>query len=188
MRMLVCYLDSHEAGLCCYLVIHIKNLLHSLQPFYFHFWLIYRLSLLILKITHFALPRSKYCPANFVFKPRLLIVFLRIRDRVSHPYKASEIFVLYILIFWVWGCKRSVKLFLNWVVRIYSWSWFHYEPYLCLLRQVHFETFLDHLFHAYLNFVADCGFTSSSFIYFRGYSHQLSADLWENICVKLRGL
>jgi uncharacterized membrane protein len=23
MRMRVCYLDSHEAGLCCYLVIHI---------------------------------------------------------------------------------------------------------------------------------------------------------------------
>jgi hypothetical protein len=26
----VCYLDCHEAGLCCYLVIHIVNLLHPL--------------------------------------------------------------------------------------------------------------------------------------------------------------
>jgi hypothetical protein len=41
----VCYLDCHEAGLCCYLVIHIENLLHPLQLFYFHFWPIYWLSL-----------------------------------------------------------------------------------------------------------------------------------------------
>jgi hypothetical protein len=34
LRMRVCYLDYHEAGLCCYLVIHIENLLHSLQQFY----------------------------------------------------------------------------------------------------------------------------------------------------------
>jgi hypothetical protein len=32
----MCYLDCHEAGLCCYLVIHIGNLLCPLQPFYFH--------------------------------------------------------------------------------------------------------------------------------------------------------
>jgi hypothetical protein len=34
MRMRVRYLDSNEAGLCCYLVIHIQNLLHPLQLFY----------------------------------------------------------------------------------------------------------------------------------------------------------
>jgi hypothetical protein len=28
MRVYVCYLDLHEAGLCCHLVIHIENLLH----------------------------------------------------------------------------------------------------------------------------------------------------------------
>jgi hypothetical protein len=33
MRMRVCYLDCHEAGLCCYLVIHIEILLHLLQLF-----------------------------------------------------------------------------------------------------------------------------------------------------------
>jgi hypothetical protein len=27
-RMRVCYQDCHEAGLCCYLVTHIENLLH----------------------------------------------------------------------------------------------------------------------------------------------------------------
>jgi hypothetical protein len=32
-RMCVCYLDCQEAGLCCYLVIHIENLLHPLQLF-----------------------------------------------------------------------------------------------------------------------------------------------------------
>jgi hypothetical protein len=36
MRMRVCYLDCHAAGLCCYLVIHIGNLLHPLQLFYLH--------------------------------------------------------------------------------------------------------------------------------------------------------
>jgi hypothetical protein len=38
------YLDCHEAGLCCYLVIHIENLLRPLQLLYFHLWPIYWLS------------------------------------------------------------------------------------------------------------------------------------------------
>jgi hypothetical protein len=42
MRISVCYLDCHVAGLCCYLVIHTENLL---QLFYFHLWPIYWLSL-----------------------------------------------------------------------------------------------------------------------------------------------
>jgi hypothetical protein len=45
MRMRVCYLDCHEAELCCCLVIHIENLLHRLQLLYFHLLPIYRLSL-----------------------------------------------------------------------------------------------------------------------------------------------
>jgi hypothetical protein len=48
MRMSVCYLDHHEAGLCCYLVIHRENLLRLLQLFYFHLWPVYWLSLVIL--------------------------------------------------------------------------------------------------------------------------------------------
>jgi hypothetical protein len=47
MRMRVWYLDCHEAGLCCYLVIHIGNLLHLLRLFYFHLWPIYWLSLVL---------------------------------------------------------------------------------------------------------------------------------------------
>jgi hypothetical protein len=43
-RMRVFYRDGHEAGLCCYLVIHIENLLRPLQLFYFHLWPIYWLS------------------------------------------------------------------------------------------------------------------------------------------------
>jgi hypothetical protein len=45
LRMRICYLDCHEAGLCCYLVIHIENLLHPLQLFCFHLWSIYLLFL-----------------------------------------------------------------------------------------------------------------------------------------------
>jgi hypothetical protein len=41
MHMCICYLDCHEVGLCCHLVIHIENLLHPLQLFYFHLWPIY---------------------------------------------------------------------------------------------------------------------------------------------------
>jgi hypothetical protein len=37
----VCYVDYHEAGLCCHLVIHTGNLVHILQLFYFHLWPIY---------------------------------------------------------------------------------------------------------------------------------------------------
>jgi hypothetical protein len=43
--MRVCYLDCHKAGLCCYLVIHIENLLRPLQLFYFYMWPIYWLFL-----------------------------------------------------------------------------------------------------------------------------------------------
>jgi hypothetical protein len=42
----VCYLDCHEAWLCCYLVKRIENLLLQLQLFYFHLWPIYWLSLI----------------------------------------------------------------------------------------------------------------------------------------------
>jgi hypothetical protein len=45
MRIHVCYLDCHEAGLCCYLVIHVENRLRPLQLFYFRLWPIYWLSL-----------------------------------------------------------------------------------------------------------------------------------------------
>jgi hypothetical protein len=41
MHILICYLDSHEAGLCCYLVIHIENLLYPLDVVYFHLWPFY---------------------------------------------------------------------------------------------------------------------------------------------------
>jgi hypothetical protein len=45
MHMRVCYLDCHEAGLYCYLVIYKENVLRPLQLFYFHLWPIYWLSL-----------------------------------------------------------------------------------------------------------------------------------------------
>jgi hypothetical protein len=44
-RMRVCYLDCHEAGLCCHLVIHTENLLHPLHLLYFPLWPKYWLAL-----------------------------------------------------------------------------------------------------------------------------------------------
>jgi hypothetical protein len=37
MCMRICYLDCHEAWLCCYLLIHTENLLRPLQLFFFLF-------------------------------------------------------------------------------------------------------------------------------------------------------
>jgi hypothetical protein len=45
MRMRACYLSCHKAGLCCYLVMHIENVLLPLQLLYFHLWPVYWLSL-----------------------------------------------------------------------------------------------------------------------------------------------
>jgi hypothetical protein len=54
MRMHVCYLDCNEAGLCCYLALHVENLLHPLQLFYFHLWPIYWLSVVDIRAwVHF---------------------------------------------------------------------------------------------------------------------------------------
>jgi hypothetical protein len=47
MRIRLCCLLCHEAGLCCYLVIQVENLLRPLQLFYFHLRPIHWLSLLI---------------------------------------------------------------------------------------------------------------------------------------------
>jgi hypothetical protein len=51
MHMRVCYLDCREAGLCCYLSIHIENLLRPLQLFYFQLWPIYWLSLVYFSVV-----------------------------------------------------------------------------------------------------------------------------------------
>jgi hypothetical protein len=56
--MRICYPDSHEAWMCCYLVIHIENLLHSLQLFYFHLWCIYWLIYYLMPLYWFY---NTYC-------------------------------------------------------------------------------------------------------------------------------
>jgi hypothetical protein len=45
MRIRVCYLGCHEAGLCCYLLIRIENLSRPLHLLYLHLWHPYWLSL-----------------------------------------------------------------------------------------------------------------------------------------------
>jgi hypothetical protein len=47
MRIRVCYLDCHEAGLCFYLLIHIEILLRPLQLLYFHLWPVYWLCFIL---------------------------------------------------------------------------------------------------------------------------------------------
>jgi hypothetical protein len=49
-NMRMCYLDCHEVGMCCYLEIHIVNLLRPLQLFYFHLWHIYWLSIVLIEV------------------------------------------------------------------------------------------------------------------------------------------
>jgi hypothetical protein len=74
MRMRVSYLDCHEARLYCYLVIHIENLLHPLQMFYFHLWSIYWLSLVshlvciaMLRHIKYIIPHGLYCGNQTIF-------------------------------------------------------------------------------------------------------------------------
>jgi hypothetical protein len=62
-HMHVFYLDCHEAGLHCYLVIHTENLLRPLQLFYFHLWPIYWLSLK-LELLCFSSWYLCYCQIN----------------------------------------------------------------------------------------------------------------------------
>jgi hypothetical protein len=68
MRTRVCYLDYHEAWLCCYLVIHILNLLRPLQLFYFRFWPVYWLSLVHLCTNLNFDPSMKGWPVVLKFK------------------------------------------------------------------------------------------------------------------------
>jgi hypothetical protein len=57
-RMRFWYLDSHDAGLCCYLVICVENLLCPLQLFNFHLWPIYWLSLIVCQFDKICKPGS----------------------------------------------------------------------------------------------------------------------------------
>jgi hypothetical protein len=45
MRMRIYYIGCPEAGLCCYVVIHLENILRPLQLFYFRLWPIHWLCL-----------------------------------------------------------------------------------------------------------------------------------------------
>jgi hypothetical protein len=56
----------HEAGLCCYLVVHIGNLLRPLQLFYFHLWPTHWLSVvdihsIVKKKTKSAILVNRWC-------------------------------------------------------------------------------------------------------------------------------
>jgi hypothetical protein len=54
----VCYQEYYDTRLCCYLVIHIENLFHPLQMFYFHLWPIYWLNASFQRLLDFG--RSTY--------------------------------------------------------------------------------------------------------------------------------
>jgi hypothetical protein len=93
--MCVCYLYGHETRLWCYLVIHIQNLLHPLQLFYF-------LQILYFWTLSIILSLSKNCPVYFSkhvsetgFCLRLLVKPIQLGpiDRAS-PY--------------LWSCFTSI--------------------------------------------------------------------------------
>jgi hypothetical protein len=50
-RMRVCYLPCHEDGLCCYLVMHIQNILRPLQLFCFYLWPTYWFSVVLSHVS-----------------------------------------------------------------------------------------------------------------------------------------
>jgi hypothetical protein len=91
--MHVCYLDCHAVGLCCYLVLHIENLLHLLLLFYFHLRPIYWLSLVLYWI------QSYY---NFVYNnSQLALIYTAHLTRRSsgknykwNSYEQNELFIV----------------------------------------------------------------------------------------------
>jgi hypothetical protein len=76
MRIRVCYLDCHEFGLCCYLVIHIENLLRPLQLFYFHLWRVYWLSLVYIAVEHSCGGTKVISYKHFKWSQRLIAFLL----------------------------------------------------------------------------------------------------------------
>jgi hypothetical protein len=77
--MRTCYVDSHEGGLWCYIVIHTGNLLRRLQLFYFHLWPIYWLS-----------PRTSSGTPFLYNKILFYIIFLSFAANVTATYTYKE--------------------------------------------------------------------------------------------------
>jgi hypothetical protein len=91
MRMRVCYLDCHEAGLCCYLVIHIENLLRQLQLFCFYLWL---------TLPRITLIRPRQLPSRSISNSSSTIqkytvskTLLRLRSRYSDGLRGQGILI-----------------------------------------------------------------------------------------------
>jgi hypothetical protein len=89
-RMRVCYLHCHETRLCCYLVIHMANILRLLQLFYFHLRPIYWLP----RISYLHISYWKSClsaqQSPFVFAgSRIQILALRLHWDFSWFSKVS---------------------------------------------------------------------------------------------------
>jgi hypothetical protein len=80
MRMRICHLGCHDAGLCCYLLIHTENLLRPLQLFSFHLCPIYWLSLVFIYVS-------------FVISRHTSLLF-------SHPRVLSEVTLEAASLFW----------------------------------------------------------------------------------------
>jgi hypothetical protein len=94
MHMRVCYLDCHDAGLCCYLVVHIENPLRPLQLFYFCLWLIYWLYPVLLwgclqwhyfytELERRQTVRGRKGRLYWLFKPWLFVLW---NGKTGHPW------------------------------------------------------------------------------------------------------
>jgi hypothetical protein len=73
LRMRVCYLDCHEAGLWCYLVIHIESPLRPIQLFYLYLWPIYWLSYIL----------TGWMPNVFLFKDKKLFLPTKLNESAN---------------------------------------------------------------------------------------------------------
>jgi hypothetical protein len=74
MRMSVYYLNCHAARLCCYLIMHIENLLHPLQLFYFYLRPIYWLPFVP---GYHHIYRHGHATSNLLFTEHSVIIFFR---------------------------------------------------------------------------------------------------------------
>jgi hypothetical protein len=83
LSMRLWYRDYHETGLCCYLVVHIENLLHPLQLFYLNLWPVYWLRLVCFRMMWWMVNRNgelfemKSWWDNLKWYPRVCLDWLR---------------------------------------------------------------------------------------------------------------
>jgi hypothetical protein len=104
-------LGCHEAGLCCYLMIHIENLLHPLQLFYFHLWPVYWLSIVTGEYKIVELAVMQFWP-HVVAQAAVVFAAGVLSDVIWNANCVASLYVLQV-VYWCWcNCEQFFLLYI----------------------------------------------------------------------------